>query len=81
MVDIAEYARRIRRRMWAAGILFFGGALMMVLDFTTKLPTTEKGEFAAVWANHLPLYRRAGLRTLSATVRKWVVPYLESHRL
>lgn len=38
-------------------------------------------EFAAVWANHLPLYRRAQLRVLSAAVRKWAVPYLESHRL
>jgi Acetyltransferase (GNAT) domain len=38
-------------------------------------------EFAAIWANHLPLYRRAGLRALSAVVRKCVVPYLESHRL
>ncbi len=38
-------------------------------------------EFAAVWANHLPLYRRAQLRALSAAVQKWAVPYLESHRL
>ena len=38
-------------------------------------------EFAAIWANHLPLYRRAGLRALSAIIRATVVPYLESHRL
>lgn len=38
-------------------------------------------EFAAVWANHLPPYRRANLRALSAAVSRWVVPYLESHRL
>lgn len=38
-------------------------------------------EFAAVWANHLPLYRRANLRALGAAVSKWAVPYLETHRL
>lgn len=38
-------------------------------------------EFAAVWANHLPGYRRANLRVLAAAVAKWAVPYLESHRL
>ena len=38
-------------------------------------------EFAAVWANHLPLYRRANLRVLGAAVSKWAVPYLETHRL
>lgn len=38
-------------------------------------------EFAAVWANHLPWYRRTGLRALSATVLRCVVPYLETHRL
>jgi hypothetical protein len=42
---------------------------------------TSHVEFAAVWANHLPLYRRANLRALGTAVRKWVVPYLESHRL
>jgi hypothetical protein len=38
-------------------------------------------EFAAVWANHLPAFRRANLRVLAAGVAKWAVPYLESHRL
>ena len=38
-------------------------------------------EFAAVWTRHLPLYRRAGLRALSAAVLRCVVPYLESHRV
>jgi hypothetical protein len=38
-------------------------------------------EFAAVWANHLPLYRRANLRALASAVNRWVVPYLESHQL
>jgi hypothetical protein len=38
-------------------------------------------EFAAVWANHLPLYRRANLRALSAAVLRCVVPYLKSHKL
>jgi hypothetical protein len=42
------------------------------------LPHTE---FAAVWANHLPLYRRAHLRALGAAVNRWAVPYLETHRL
>ncbi|PTX90977.1 GNAT family N-acetyltransferase [Opitutus sp. ER46] len=37
-------------------------------------------EYAAVWANHLPAYRRAGLRTLSRVVMASVVPYLETHR-
>lgn len=32
-----------------AGVLFFGGALMLLVDFTTKLPTVEKGEFAVLW--------------------------------
>jgi hypothetical protein len=38
-------------------------------------------EFAAVWANHLPLYRRANLRVLAATVRTCVLPYLQSHQV
>lgn len=38
-------------------------------------------EFAAVWANHLPFYRRANLRALASAVNRWVVPYLESHQL
>ena len=38
-------------------------------------------EFAAVWANHLPAYRRAQLRFVSSAMRRWAVPYLESHRL
>jgi len=38
-------------------------------------------EFTAVWANHLPFYCRANLRGLAAAVRKWVVPYMESHQL
>lgn len=50
MVDLGSFAKRIRRESVAAGVLFFGGAFMMVLDFTTRLPTTEKGEFAFVWA-------------------------------
>lgn len=37
-------------------------------------------EFAAIWANHLPAYRRASLRELSRAVLKLVVPYLETHR-
>lgn len=37
-------------------------------------------EFAAVWANHLPAYRRAHLRVLAKAVSKFVVPYLETHR-
>lgn len=37
-------------------------------------------EFAAVWANHLPIYRRANLRALSKAVLKFAVPYLETHR-
>jgi hypothetical protein len=41
---------------------------------------TSHVEFAAVWANHLPLYRRAHLRSLSAAVSKWIVPYLESYQ-
>lgn len=38
-------------------------------------------EFAAVWANHLPLYRRAALRALAAATARWVLPYLAEHRL
>lgn len=38
-------------------------------------------EFVAVWANHLPAYRRANLRVLATAVAKWVLPYLESRRL
>ncbi len=38
-------------------------------------------EFSAVWARHLPIYRRACLRSLAAAVTRAVVPYLESHRL
>ncbi len=36
-------------------------------------------EFTAVWANHLPLYRRANLLALSAAVTKWLVPYMAAH--
>ncbi|MEI8194987.1 MAG: hypothetical protein WCI73_03665 [Phycisphaerae bacterium] len=50
MVDLTLFAKRIKRRSLAAGTLFFGGAFLMVLDFTTKLPTPTKGEFAFVWA-------------------------------
>ncbi|HUO07827.1 MAG TPA: hypothetical protein VM008_05980 [Phycisphaerae bacterium] len=49
MIDVAQFARRVRRRTRIAAVLFFGGALMLVVDFTTKLPTPEKGEFAFVW--------------------------------
>jgi hypothetical protein len=49
MIDIAAFSRRIRRRAIAAATLFFGGAFMLVVDFTTRLPTAEKGEFAFVW--------------------------------
>ena len=49
MVDIAAFSRRVRRWAIASGIMFFGSALMMLVDFTTRLPTAEKGEFAAVW--------------------------------
>jgi hypothetical protein len=38
-------------------------------------------EFAAVWANHLPIYRQASLRILSVAVSRWIGPYLESHQL
>ncbi len=38
-------------------------------------------EFAAIWAQHLPGYRRAQLQALGQVVRKLVVPYLESHQL
>jgi len=38
-------------------------------------------EFAAIWAEHLPLYRRAQLSALGRVVKKLVVPYLETHRL
>lgn len=37
-------------------------------------------EFAAVWANHLPAYRRANLSALSKAVLRFAVPYLETHR-
>jgi len=50
MVDITAFAKRIRKRTIAATSLFFGGSFMMVLDFTTRFPTQEKGEFALVWA-------------------------------
>lgn len=49
MVDITAFAKRIRRRSTIAAGLFFGGALMLVIDFTTKFPTAAKGEFAFVW--------------------------------
>jgi hypothetical protein len=42
---------------------------------------TPHVEFAAVWANHLTLYRRAALRPLAATLTRWAVPYLESQKL
>ncbi|WP_404420547.1 hypothetical protein [Nibricoccus sp. IMCC34717] len=38
-------------------------------------------EFAAVWANHLSLYKRADLKALAAAVNRWVLPYLERHKL
>jgi hypothetical protein len=38
-------------------------------------------EFAAIWAKHLPFYRRAQLSALGHVVKKLVVPYLEMHRL
>jgi len=38
-------------------------------------------EFAAIWAEHLPFYRRGQLAALGRVVKQLVVPYLESHRL
>jgi hypothetical protein len=38
-------------------------------------------EFAAIWAHHLPIYRRGQLQALSRVVKKVVLPYLEKHRL
>lgn len=38
-------------------------------------------EFAAVWAGHLSRARRAALASLAAPLRRWAVPYLETHRL
>jgi hypothetical protein len=49
MIDITQFSKRIKRRTITAATLFFGGALLLVVDFTTKLPTAEKGEFAFVW--------------------------------
>jgi len=49
MIDIGDYCRRVRRRLTIAGTLFIGGALLLVVDYTTQWPTAEKGEFAAVW--------------------------------
>ncbi len=37
-------------------------------------------EFSAVWARHLPAYRRANLHVLAQAIQRWAVPYLESHR-
>lgn len=50
MVDITDFSRRVKRSSILSGVLFFGGALMMAVDFTTRFPTTEKGEFAVLWA-------------------------------
>lgn len=50
MVDIGDFARRVKRRAMWAGALFFGGAAMLLVDFTTRFPTTAKGEFAILWA-------------------------------
>lgn len=49
MVDINDFARRIKRRSILSGTLFFGGALLMFLDFRSKLPMSAKGEMAVVW--------------------------------
>jgi hypothetical protein len=49
MIDIADFARRIRRRRILAGVLFFGGAGLMTVSLFTRLPVMVKGEFAAVW--------------------------------
>lgn len=50
MVDISDFSRRVKRNSIVAGTLFFGGAFMMAVDFTTRFPTAEKGEFAVFWA-------------------------------
>jgi len=49
MIDIADFARRIRRRSILAGLFFFGSAAMLIVDFTTSLPTQVEGEFAFLW--------------------------------
>ena len=49
MMNITDFARRTGRQKRAAALLFVAGAVMLVVDFTTKFPTVEKGEFAAVW--------------------------------
>ena len=49
MIDISQFSKRVWRRSVIAATLFFGGALMLVVDYTTKIPTAEKGEFAFVW--------------------------------
>jgi hypothetical protein len=49
MPDLTAFSRRLRRLKTAAAALFFAGAGMLVIDFTTKFPTAQKGEFAALW--------------------------------
>jgi hypothetical protein len=48
VIDIADFAKRVRRRTWLAGLLFFGGALLMVLDFSVRISRAAKGELAVL---------------------------------
>lgn len=38
-------------------------------------------EFAAIWARHLPIYRRLNLHLLRSAINRCVAPYLATHRL
>ena len=49
MIDITDFARRIRRRSILAGIFFFGSAAFLVADLTIKMPMQLKGEIAIPW--------------------------------
>jgi hypothetical protein len=49
MINIAAYARRVRRRRMLAFVAFFGSAGMIALDFSSRLSAVAKLEAAIPW--------------------------------
>lgn len=78
MTDLLEFSRRVRKRTRLAAMFFFGGALMLLVDFTTRFPTAQKGEFAVVWIAAMVVGAVAYCRSLELPVRE-IMQLASSH--
>jgi hypothetical protein len=76
--EVIPFSDRMRARARFAAILFFSGAVMLVVDFTTRFPTTIKGEYAIFWAAAMILGIFLYYRSLELPVRE-VLQLAQSH--